>query len=291
MKIRIVLDRTTIAAALRRFASPRAIAALGILSLLVVGSFAFAVNSTAAHLFVPDTIISSQQMNKNFGDLFAALYAIETQVQAGALLGEKGDPGPKGKPGPKGDPGNAGPQGDKGQKGDPGSKGPQGDKGPQGNVGSTRSLIATENCVPGDATCCAGLGGIKLYSGIDTNGDGVLQVSERKNPSNTREICNGSNGNTGTRGPTGPNGWTGIAARGSCQVTTDAFPSPSGASGNQKSCPVANMSVCFLTRVRLQFGGSCTFTKSGTTFTLVAQNASVFPGSLAECEMSCVRFN
>lgn len=59
---------------------------------------------------------------------------------AGALKGQKGDPGPQGPPGDAGDPGPQGPQGDPGPKGDPGPQGPQGiqgDPGPQGPKGDT----------------------------------------------------------------------------------------------------------------------------------------------------------
>lgn len=291
MKIRIVIDRQSVLRGLKKLGSARMIGLLAALLLLIGGNLVFAVNNTASYIFVPDTVISSQQMNKNFADLFGALYAFEQKMLAGALRGDKGDPGPVGDKGLPGEKGNPGPTGDKGLTGDKGQPGLKGGKGPDGPIGSKRSLIDTEICGVGDTSCCAGLGGLKIYAGVDTNGDGVLQVNERTNSTTTRELCNGANGGNGLRGSTGRNGFTGIAARGSCQAATDPYPSPSGPSGNVKTCSVANMHTCFLTQVKLQWGGRCLITQSGTTFTLEGRNVSLHNNSLAQCEMSCVRFN
>lgn len=59
----------------------------------------------------------------------AKKYAADTMAGAGAIKGDKGDPGPQGPVGPKGDTGPRGP------KGDPGAQGPQGPKGEQGPIG------------------------------------------------------------------------------------------------------------------------------------------------------------
>lgn len=65
----------------------------------------------------------------------AKKYTADTMAGAGAIKGDKGDPGPQG---PAGPPGPAGDPGPKGQKGDTGAQGPKGDpgeQGPQGNPG------------------------------------------------------------------------------------------------------------------------------------------------------------
>lgn len=64
----------------------------------------------------------------------AKKYTDQTMVGAGAIKGDKGDPGPQG---PKGDIGPQGPIGPQGQKGDTGDIGPKGDVGPIGPKGST----------------------------------------------------------------------------------------------------------------------------------------------------------
>lgn len=61
----------------------------------------------------------------------ARKYTAETMAGAGAIKGDKGDPGPQGPKGDKGDPGPQGP------KGDIGDTGPQGDIGLQGPKGDT----------------------------------------------------------------------------------------------------------------------------------------------------------
>lgn len=64
----------------------------------------------------------------------AKKYTDETMAGAGAIKGDKGDPGPQG---PKGDTGPAGPQGPKGDTGDVGPKGDIGPQGPKGDTGPT----------------------------------------------------------------------------------------------------------------------------------------------------------
>lgn len=70
----------------------------------------------------------------------AKKFTTETMAGAGAIKGDKGDPGPQG---PKGDPGPTGPQGPpgvqgpKGEVGDPGPQGLQGPSGPKGDIGAT----------------------------------------------------------------------------------------------------------------------------------------------------------
>jgi hypothetical protein len=54
---------------------------------------------------------------------------------------------------------------------------------------------------PAGTTCSNG--GEKVTSGLDTNGDGVLEASE---VTSTSYVCNGSNGTNGANGSAGSNG-------------------------------------------------------------------------------------
>jgi Collagen triple helix repeat (20 copies) len=158
--------------------------------------------------------------------------------------GDKGDPGEKGDTGDKGDPGDAGPPGatgDAGPKGDPGATGPKGDPGatgPKGNPGDAGPPGATGDAGPkgdkgdkGDpgGAGAAGLnalvsidpelatgghcpfGGVRVRSGLDANGDGVLGDSE---VTSTEYVCNGAPGSGGGAGASGVAGTVGSSTGG-----------------------------------------------------------------------------
>lgn len=71
-----------------------------------------------------------------------------------------------------------------GPQGEPGVQGPQGAPGTPG----VSSLIRT--AVEPSGSSCAG-GGVRIETGVDANGDGVLQDSEI-NPASTQTVCNGA---------------------------------------------------------------------------------------------------
>ena len=102
-------------------------------------------------------------------------------------------PGPEGPPGPQGPQGEPGPAGADGQDGAVGAAGPSGPAGPQGPQGipgadggeSLQNLIQTSVVESGDD--CSN-GGVLIQSGIDTNGNTVLDPSE---VINSEYVCNG----------------------------------------------------------------------------------------------------
>jgi hypothetical protein len=119
--------------------------------------------------------------------------------------GDKGDTGAQGLQGPKGDKGDTGAQGLQGLKGDQGIQGvagPKGDTGSQGPAGTNgtnglNALIKTTT-EPAGANCTNG--GTKIETGLDANGNGVLDAGE-VNASQTKYLCNGLSGtNTGNNG-------------------------------------------------------------------------------------------
>jgi hypothetical protein len=108
------------------------------------------------------------------------------------LAGADGQDGAVGATGPTGPSGPAGPQG---IQGDQGSQGDQGPAGVDGDA-AVKTLINTTDEAPG--TNCIN-GGVKIEVGDDTNGDGVLDVSEIDD-SLTRYVCNGTDGEDGLNG-------------------------------------------------------------------------------------------
>jgi hypothetical protein len=86
-----------------------------------------------------------------------------------------------------------------------GSSGPSGPSGTNGanGVGGTSGVTALVGVVaePPGKNCTNG--GNRITSGLDTNGNGVLDASE---VTNTQYVCNGAPGSTGTAGTAGVNG-------------------------------------------------------------------------------------
>jgi hypothetical protein len=115
------------------------------------------------------------------------------------LTGATGPQGPIGLTGPQG------PQGEQGPIGFSGAQGPQGEQGPAGAVGAQGSpgvagtnglnaLIKT-TAEPAGANCTNG--GTKIETGLDANGNGVLEIGE-VDASQTQYVCNG--GGSGVNG-------------------------------------------------------------------------------------------
>jgi hypothetical protein len=73
-----------------------------------------------------------------------------------------------------------------------------------GGVSGINSLVAV---VPQSAGASCPSGGEKVTSGLDTNGDGVLEPAE---VTSTSYVCNGTNGTTGSAGSQGLNSLVGI---------------------------------------------------------------------------------
>lgn len=73
-------------------------------------------------------------------------------------------------------------------------------------LGSLNSSAAKSSpLVPGDTDCPTG--GILVQTGIDKNGNGILDESE---VTSSQKVCNGSTGATGAQGATGLTGATGL---------------------------------------------------------------------------------
>lgn len=115
---------------------------------------------------------------------------------AGAIKGEKGDPGPVG---PQGEQGKQGPIGPKGDDGDPGPQGPKGDTGPQGPKGETGAVGPQGVQGVQGSTGDAGPQGPKG----DTGPIGPQGIQGPAGPK-------GDSGLQGPAGPTGPQGIQGV---------------------------------------------------------------------------------
>jgi hypothetical protein len=105
--------------------------------------------------------------------------------------------GPQGPQGAQGPTGATGPQGPAGNDGAPGVQGPIGLTGPQGPQGiqgtaGTNGLNALINTTtePAGANCANG--GTKIETGLDANGNGVLETGEI-NAAQTQYVCDGIN--------------------------------------------------------------------------------------------------
>ena len=96
----------------------------------------------------------------------------------------------------------AGPRGPQGDAGPPGPQGSQGDAGPPGPPGQNGAPGATSpvvQTVVGAGTTCQ-YGGTEIQSGLDTNGNGVLETSE---VTSVTYVCNGPPGEAGPAGAPG----------------------------------------------------------------------------------------
>jgi hypothetical protein len=158
--------------------------------------------------------------------------------------GDQGDPGDAGPPGatgdagPKGATGDAGPPGatgDAGPKGATGDAGPKGDKGDTGDAGAA-GLNALVSIDPEAAGANCQFGGVRLRTGLDTDGDGALDDSEVKS---TQYVCNGapasgSGGSAGAVGSAGTSagaGTGGASSGGSFSAGTGGSDSDAGGLG------------------------------------------------------------
>ena len=136
------------------------------------------------------TIISSNE-------LLSVPYAL---FSANGPTGAQGPAGPQGIAGTNGNDGATGPigpQGETGAIGPAGAAGPQGETGAIGETGLTGpiglSALIKTTVEPAGANCTNG--GTKLETGLDANGNGILDAGE-VNASQTQYVCNGV-GNTG----------------------------------------------------------------------------------------------
>jgi len=94
----------------------------------------------------------------------------------------------------------------------------QGPEGPPGSAGTT-GLNALAVTAPEPAGSVCALGGVRINSGLDTNGNQTLDVQE---VTSTQAVCNGE------KGPTGPKGDTGAAG-------PAGAPGPKGNTGGKGS--------------------------------------------------------
>jgi hypothetical protein len=167
-------------------------------------------NSTPPSSFTPGTYFLTVAFNNQFPTIFAVnIGANGPQGPQGAqgpagTQGQQGSPGPAGAagpagsmgpPGPMGPAGTAGPAGPVGSPGTTGATGATGPSGPQGppgvagpaGVGGLTSLIA-QSVEPRGLNCIAG--GTKVQTGLDQNGNGILDPNE---VTATTYICNAAN--------------------------------------------------------------------------------------------------
>jgi hypothetical protein len=100
--------------------------------------------------------------------------------------GPKGDAGPQGPQGDAGATGATGPQGIAGEVGASGTQGSTGPQGPQGDAGGVSLVLQTA----APASACPN-GGTEVQSGLDQNGDGLLESNEVTSIS---DVCNGAPG-------------------------------------------------------------------------------------------------
>ncbi|AUX42512.1 uncharacterized protein SOCE26_039450 [Sorangium cellulosum] len=101
--------------------------------------------------------------------------------------------GVKGEQGEDGEPGAEGPRGDQGDNGDPGDEGEDGDRGDDGEDALQALIDLTPEPIGPN---CAN-GGQKVTTGLDANGNGVLDEGEI---SDTAYLCDGDDGGRGVAG-------------------------------------------------------------------------------------------
>ncbi len=113
-------------------------------------------------------------------------------------VGATGPTGPEGPPGPLGPIGDAGPTGPTGDAGPQGPTGPTGDAGPQGPAGATGpsgySALFTQTSINTQGGCAGA--GVRIDSGLDTNRNGTLDVSEIQA---TSYVCSAAGGDASSQ--------------------------------------------------------------------------------------------
>jgi len=90
--------------------------------------------------------------------------------------------------------------------------------------GVNTATAKAEPLAVGNSVCPNG--GIVVHTGVDTNGNGTLDVSEYKS---SQEVCNGADGATGPAGPTGATGATGATGPAGATGATGATGSDAAA--------------------------------------------------------------
>lgn len=169
-----------------------------------------ALSGTVAFVSSPPTLFECssrrwRQIACTDGNAGAVAYASRTQVLLACVSGTWTKVAiPSGAPGPQGP---AGPTGPQGPAGDAGPQGPTGSTGPQGPAGDN-SLVASSTEPPG-ANCA--FGGLRVDTGLDANGDGVLEPIEIQH---TAFVCASGGAGVGGQGvgggTAGANGGGGI---------------------------------------------------------------------------------
>lgn len=298
MRFHLVIDGRSVKRVGRALCSKRALAVAAAVALLIGGGMA--IGGTATYTFAPGTIISAGQVNKNFADLFAAVFKIEQEIKNGILEGDQGDPGatgPVGDKGPEGKVGDKGPdgfRGAQGQSGNTGEKGPIGPRGPN----ALKPLVQLTDCAVKDPACCTGLGGTYVEAGVDKNLDGVLSDANGVvEITSTAFVCKGKDGKPPA---VGDKGVAGFQSSGVIVTEYETGVPPSQDGNNpvvaKVSTPIV-YSFCYLVQTHMLGAGACAINKLSTgIYELEARHTS-YPGdailsnSVALCRMRCIRFN
>ena len=156
------------------------------------------------------------QVCKTSGWEVITIQGADGQDGADGADGQDGAPGADGADGQDGAPGADGAEG---QDGAPGEKGDDGEDG----ISTLIRVLSSTGCTTGGNT---------FEIGDDTNGDGVLDLTE---VILTLDICNGAQGPAGAQGPQGPTGNDGAQGPAGAQGPTgnDGAQGPAGPAGAQ----------------------------------------------------------
>lgn len=153
-------------------------------------------SGTVAFVVSPPTLLEClgggwREIECTKGNAGAVAYASRTQTLVACVSGTWTQvPIPSGSPGQQGPAGGPGPQGPAGDAGPPGQTGATGAQGP----GGLSSLVVVTVEPPG--TACA-LGGLRVDTGLDSNGDGTLASAEIQH---TAYVCAVGGGAAGSGG-------------------------------------------------------------------------------------------
>ncbi|MGB0591857.1 MAG: DUF7151 family protein, partial [Myxococcota bacterium] len=129
--------------------------------------------------------------------------------------GEQGPPGQNGQDGAPGEQGPPGQNGQDGQEGPPGVQGETGEQGIQGVPGADGVSVLLTTAVEAEGSNCT-VGGVKISSGADLNGNGVLDATEIQG---VDYVCNGEAGADGAGG--GDSTISGLALE--CQTVVESM--------------------------------------------------------------------